>query len=89
MQGFALRVGQVLHRGAGHAHAAMKAREQARFGQALHVAAHRLQGHAQGFGQLFDAGGFARAHFFKEQELSGVGIHANGSARRTPVVDVL
>ena len=43
VQGFALGVGQVLHRGAGHAHAAVKAGEQARFRQALHIAAHGLQ----------------------------------------------
>ncbi|MNU05382.1 hypothetical protein D3C72_2501680 [compost metagenome] len=54
----------------------MKAREQAGLGQALHVTSHGLQGHAQGVCQLFHRGGFARADFFQQQQLSGIRIHA-------------
>ncbi|MNV84593.1 hypothetical protein D3C71_1784770 [compost metagenome] len=42
VEGFALSVSQVLDRRAGYAHPAMKTREQARFSQALYVAAHGL-----------------------------------------------
>ena len=56
----------------------MKAGEQARFRQALHIAAHRLQRDPQGVGKLFHRGGFARTHFFKQLELAGVGVHGGG-----------
>jgi hypothetical protein len=47
----ALAVGDVLGGGAGHPHAAVKARQQAGFGQQAHVAPHRLQGDAKTLGQ--------------------------------------
>ena len=61
---------------AGHAHAAVETREQAFIRQALHVAAHRLQGHAQGLGQLLDGGAAAGLHFLEQLQLTGVGVHA-------------
>ena len=58
--------------------AAMKAREQALLGQALHVAPHGLQGHAQGLGQLLDRGRLALAQLFQQLDLAGIGVHAEG-----------
>ena len=57
----------------------MKAGEQARFRQALHIAAHGLQGDAQGLSELFHRGGFARTHFFEQLELAGIGVHGGGA----------
>jgi hypothetical protein len=74
---FALRVCNVLDGRAGHAHAAVKASHQALFGQALHVAPHGLQCDAQGFGELFDGDGLALPYFIEQQELAGIGVHAD------------
>jgi hypothetical protein len=75
MQPHALLVRDVLGGGAGHAHAAVEAREHAVLRQALHVAPHRLQGDAQLFGQLFHRGRTAFAHDVEQLELPGVVVH--------------
>lgn len=72
----ALGVGQVLGGGAGHPHAAVKTRHQPEVGQALDVAAHGLQGHAQGVGKFFHGGRTAQADLFEQQQLAGIGVHA-------------
>ena len=55
--------------------AAVEAAEQAVVGQALHVAAHGLQGHAQLLGQLVHGERALGLHGMQQQQLSGVGIH--------------
>ena len=76
LQVFALLVCNVLSRRAGHPHAAVKARQQALVGQALHIAAHGLQGDPQGVGQLLHRDGAVGLNDGKQFELSGVGLHA-------------
>jgi hypothetical protein len=44
-------------------------------GQALHVAAHGLQGDAQGVRQLLDRGGALGLHHSEQGQLAGVGTH--------------
>ena len=75
VQRFALLVRQILHSGAGNAHAPMKAHQQPGFSQALHIAAHGLQGHAQGVGKVLDGGRLASAYFLEQQQLAGILVH--------------
>ena len=82
MQRFPLRVADVLGGRTRYAHTAVKARQHAFVGQALHVAPHGLQGDAQQVGQLFDRGGPARAHGFEQLELTRVGVHKGECARQ-------
>jgi hypothetical protein len=74
-------VAQVLGGRTRHPHAAVKARQQARFGESLHVTAHRLQRHARQFGQLLDGGRAARAHGFEQMKLAWIGVD-HGQERR-------
>ena len=50
----------------------MKTRQQTGLGEALHVAAHRLQRNFQGLGELFDSDGAARADHIEKFELPGI-----------------
>lgn len=75
MQYLALGMGQILHGGAGYAHAAMKAHQQAGIGQLLDVAAHGLQRHPEDFGQLLYRGGLAGADFFDKLQLAWIAVH--------------
>ncbi|GAO25299.1 hypothetical protein ALISP_5119 [Alicycliphilus sp. B1] len=58
----------------------MKARHQALLGQALHVAAHGLQRHAQGLGEMLHAGAAVLADMGQQLELAGIVVH--GRRRR-------
>ena len=74
-QRLALAVGNVLGGRAGHAHAAMKARQQTRFGQTLHITAHGLQGDVEFFCQKLNRGRTLLLNKFKQQGLAWVGGH--------------
>src|SRR5439155_5205708 len=71
----ALPVSNVLDRRAGQPHAAVKAREQARILQHLHVAPYRLQRHAELVGQRLDRDRAASAHLLEQQGLAWVRRH--------------
>ena len=61
-----------------HAHAAVKAGEQARFRQALHIAAHRLQRDPQGVGSCSTVADLRVRNLFAAG-VGGVGVHGGGT----------
>ena len=71
----ALVVGDVFGGRARHAHAAMKARQQAAFGQQAHVATHGLQRDAQMFGQGFNGNAAVLSNLLYQADLSWMKLH--------------
>ena len=71
----ALVVGDVFGGRAGNAHAAMKARQQAAFGQQAHVATHGLQRDAQVLGQGFNGDATVLSNLLYQADLSWVKLH--------------
>ncbi len=75
VQPLALAVGDVLDGRGLDAHAAMEARQQAGFGQDVHVAPHGLQRDVETFGQFLDGGRALGPHHFDQGALSGIECH--------------
>ena len=71
----ALAVGDVLGGRARHAHAAVKARQQAGVGQQPDVAPHRLQRDAEVLGQRLDRHAAEQAHLLDQLDLARVELH--------------
>ena len=76
----ALAVGDVLGGRARQAHAAVEARQEARVGEQLDVAPHRLQRHAELFGERLDRDRAARAHLVEQQGLARVRGHRDADS---------
>ena len=75
-QRLALAVGDVLGGRAGHPNTAMKARQQTRLGQTLHIPAHGLQGDRKGFGQKLNR--YSTLGLYQGQQLGLSGIRVHG-----------
>ena len=80
----ALPVGDVLGGRHRQAHAAVEARQQPGLGQQLHVAAHRLQRHAEALGQRLDRHHAAGADLVEQFGLAGVRSHARDCRGAVP-----
>ena len=80
VEALAPAVGDVLGGRARRAHAAVEAPQQAGLGQQAHVAAHRLQRHAEAFGQRLHAQAAGLAHLLDQLDLARMNLlHGGGN----------